>query len=128
MNPKQRKTVSKRPYIFLLFWSRGYGILVGIVAAVGYILAELFTQLITHDINYYAFHFWPMFMAALLAAALAYGMAKLLERCDKLQIVIDDGTGEEINLVRGDALFFLPVRYWPYIILVLGTILAIAHP
>ncbi|WP_319412367.1 hypothetical protein [uncultured Cohaesibacter sp.] len=61
---------------------------------------------------------------ALCATVAAYGVVTLLDRTDKGKLVIDAETGEEMLLKRGDSLFFIPVRFWFYL-LVLITIITL---
>ena len=107
----------------MIFW-RGYGILVGLFGFAGLVIAELLTRQLTKDESYYQAHSLPRLAGAVLAAILAYGCVKLLERNDKPRIVVDKATGQELQLRRGDTLFFIPVKYWPYIFFGIGAIVA----
>ena len=103
----------------LLIW-RGYGPLVAILAVLGFPIAETVTILATGDNNYYAGHVLPQFIGFVLAALIAYGSARILEKTDKPKILIDKETGKEIVLSRKDEIFFIPVKYVPYIIIAIG--------
>ena len=107
----------------MIIW-RGFGILVGIAGFIGFILAELITRGFTNSDTYYQAHTAPRLGGALLGAALAFGVVKILEMWEKPRIVIDKATGREMVLRRGDSLFFIPVRFWPYIIFGIGVVVA----
>jgi hypothetical protein len=107
----------------MIIW-RGLGILVGVAGFIGFLLAELVTRSVTNDEAFYQAHSWPRLLGAVLAASLAYGMVKILEKSDKPKIVIEKDTGRELELCRRDSLFFVPVKYWPYIFFVIGVIVA----
>jgi len=101
--------------------------LVGIAGFAGFALCELLTRWLEKDDGqYYQGHAWPKLAGAVLGALLAFGMVKILKKGNKPRIVIDKATGKEIQISRGDSLFFVPVRFWPYIILAIGVIVAIA--
>jgi len=107
----------------MIIW-RGFGIFVGIAGFIGFILAELLTRSLTESDTYYQAHAAPRLGGAVLGAALAFGAVKILEIWEKPRTVIDQATGREIILRRGDSLFFIPVRFWPYIILGIGVVVA----
>ena len=52
----------------------------------------------------------------------AYVVMSLLARSDKGKVVIDKESGEEILLKRGDSFFFIPLRFWFYLMCVLSVI------
>jgi hypothetical protein len=107
----------------MIIW-RGFGILVAIAGFIGFIVAELITRGITNSDTYYQAHSLPRLGGAVLGAVLAFGAVKLLKMWDKPRIVIDKATGREMVLRRGDSLFFVPARFWPYIIFVIGVVVA----
>jgi TRAP-type uncharacterized transport system fused permease subunit len=53
---------------------------------------------------------------ALLAAVGTWILSYFLNRREA-RVLVDSATGEKVVLRRGDSLFFLPVRFWPYLIL-----------
>ncbi|SNY90616.1 hypothetical protein SAMN04515647_0787 [Cohaesibacter sp. ES.047] len=52
----------------------------------------------------------------------AYVVMRLLARTDKGRVVIDKESGEEVLLKRGDNFFFIPLRFWFYLMCVLSVI------
>jgi hypothetical protein len=107
----------------MIIW-RGLGILVAIAGFAGFIAAEAITRAATNDLNYYQAHALPKLGGAVLGAAFAFGMTKLLARGNAPRVVIDKESGKEILLSRGDSFFFVPSKYIPYVVLVIGTIVA----
>jgi hypothetical protein len=103
----------------MLVW-RGYGILVVVLAVVANIatnaLAEHFWgKPLPHDIRGGA-----MFGGMLLAAALVYGLHLFVERSNQPRVVVDKATGQEITLKSAHDFFYVPIKFWPYILVVLG--------
>jgi hypothetical protein len=95
----------------MVFWS-GWGFLVILVLVVGlYFGVSLF-----HD------GWWGVATGLLLAAAGNFGVSHLLDR-RKERVLIDAATRQPVTLRNRDSLFFIPVRYWSSIFLVLGLIL-----
>ncbi len=107
----------------MLIW-RGWGILVVLAAFAGLLVADFVTRAVMHDEHYYSAHPLPKLVGALLATAFAFGVAKLLEKRNTPRTVIDKATGQEILLRRGDSFFFIPVRFLPYVILLILVIVA----
>jgi hypothetical protein len=105
----------------MIIW-RGFGFLVAVFIILGYGAAR-----------YTAEHLWgnPLpvgtrqgaeLIGMLLAAALVYGLHFALERSDKPRTVIDKETKQEIVLRSKHDLFFIPVKYWPYVLAGLGLL------
>ena len=107
-----------------IIW-KGYGIAVAVIGFLGFVLAQLATTAVTNDEAYYTDHPEPKLCGALLGAALAFGAVKLIERFYPPRIVIDKASGQEIVWHRGDSFFFIPIRFLPYAILVLGAAVAL---
>ena len=66
---------------------------------------------------------WFAFGNFVVVAAVLYGFAKLLEKIGKPKIVVEKETGNEIIIRRVDSLFFVPARFWPYIVLAFGVLI-----
>jgi len=67
-----------------------------------------------------------MFGGTFLASIATFITAKLLNRWNKPRVMIDKETGEELEVMRRDAFFGIPARYFPYVVMLVGTIVAIA--
>lgn len=99
----------------MIVWS-GWGFVValimtvwvGVVAAVGYTPRPRYLVAIA--------------LGAALAAGLNYAFARYIDRGGE-RVLIDPATGQQVVLRRRDSLFFIPVRYWTWIILGLGALL-----
>src|SRR4051794_26989266 len=57
---------------------------------------------------------------AVLAATATWVFSHLLDRRPK-RLLVDLATGERVVLRQNDSLFFIPVRFWPYLILMIGA-------
>jgi hypothetical protein len=108
----------------IIFW-RGWGILVAIAGMLGYAAVMLVIKACAADSRFFDTHVWAKLLAVAAGTLAAYGAVKYLEHSDQPRVVIDKHTGKEIELRRRDALFGVPVRYWPYLILGGGTLVAI---
>src|SRR5829696_7275512 len=106
----------------MVIWS-GFGIVVPFIALLTAAMAEFIAEAITGDDHFYQQHRWLILVAMILAAALNYGFHLLLLR-EKGRVVIDKETGQEITLRTRHALFFIPVRWWSLIFVIVGLVLA----
>jgi hypothetical protein len=98
-----------------------------LICVVSLAVTQAVTQKITGDDQFYYQHRWLFLVAMLFAAALTYGLHRMLLR-RKESVVIDKESGEEIALRSNDSLFFIPVRIWPAILVVLGIMAAVVGP
>jgi hypothetical protein len=104
----------------MLIW-RGWGILVVVVAFVCYHAARL-------TANHFLGSPLPnterpvvTLIGMLLAAVFVYALNVAIERSNRPQIVVDKTTGQEIALISKHDLFFIPIKFWPYILGALGV-------
>ncbi len=105
---------------FFFFGASGRGVLVGLIAGVCLLVADWLTGLYFHNSNYYSNHGWPKLAAFGAAAAVVW--------------LLNDGgadetvPGSELHEVRKqfftskDTLFFIPAKYWSWILLGLGVL------
>jgi len=107
----------------MIIW-RGLGILVVIAGFFGFLAAEVITRSVTKEEMYYQVHALPRLGGAVLGAAFAYGTTKLLAKGNAPRVVIDKKTGREILVRRGDSFFFVPSKYIPHAVLIIGVIVA----
>jgi hypothetical protein len=107
----------------MIIW-RGWGIAVVGLTFVVLILTELGVERMFSDENYYQARGWPKLVALVLSAALVWLLSNRLDR-RPARIVIDKATGQELTLRERDDLFFVPLRYWPAILIVAGIGFAI---
>jgi len=104
----------------MLIW-RGYGIFVAILTVVSYMVIRSSAEHLWGSPLSNEFRPGVELTGMLLAAALVYGLHFALKRLDEPRVVIDKSTGQEMHLIPKHDLFFIPVRFWPYILAVLGV-------
>ncbi len=104
----------------MIIWS-GLGFIVGIIGFGCLLLSEYITEFAFKDENYYQMHGWPKLAALLLAASLTWLLSTILDM-KKAKVLIDKETGQEVVLRPNHAFFFIPIRFWPYIYIVLGVV------
>jgi hypothetical protein len=109
----------------MLVW-RGAGILAAFVAAFGAIAAQIVFISISGDDHFVRNHWWAYFIVGLSAALAVWGFSRYLDR-DKGRVVIDKASGKEILLKKKHDIFFIPVRFWPYIIVGFTVLLYFAQ-
>ena len=101
----------------MIIW-RGRGFLIALIAFGGLLIAEFATQLIWGK-GYYQGHGWPKLAGFWLAALVVYALRSWLG-VGHVQVLVDKATGKEVELNKEAALFFIPARFWPTILCVLG--------
>ena len=101
----------------MLVWN-GKGYLVAVVAFIAALGAEYLSESYFADQNYYQAHGWPLAAALFAAGIISWFVGSYFHRQGS-RTVIDKATGQELTIGGGDALFFIPMRYW-------GPILAVA--
>lgn len=106
----------------MIIWS-GLGFLVAAVGFGALLFTEIISEKITGDDRFYQEHGWVILIGMLVAAVLTFGLHRLL-RLQKGRVVIDKETGEEETLGGDHSLFFIPVKWWPIIFVILGVVLA----
>ena len=105
----------------MIFW-RGYGIFVLVLTVVGYLAARFVAE-----------RYWgtPLpsdvrpgaeLVGMFFAAGLVFAFHLALERSSKPRAVIDKETGKEFLLKAKHDLFFIPVRFWPYVLAAFGVL------
>jgi hypothetical protein len=102
----------------MIVW-RGFGVAVVGLTFVALLLTELGVEGFFANDAYYQEHGWPKLLALVAAAGLVWLLSKQLEK-RPAQVVIDKQTGHEIALKNKHDLFFVPLRYWPTILVVGG--------
>ena len=104
----------------MIIW-RGRGIVIALVAFACLLLSEFVIEAAYADDRYYQSHGWPKLIAFWSAAALVYAFRSWLG-VGQLRTVIDKDTGQEIRLSSEGALFFVPARFWPAVLVGLGFV------
>jgi hypothetical protein len=102
----------------ILVW-RGFGWAVVGLTFVALILTELGVEKSFSDEQYYQDHGWPKLLGLALAAVLVWLLANYLEK-RPARVVIARTTAQELALRDKHDLFFVPLRFWPAILVVAG--------
>ena len=101
----------------------GFGFLI-FIAAIGFSVAVQGIVDAIYGAGYYSDHhkmFFPL--AMVLAAACVYLLyEEWLKKKEAPRELIDEKTGDKVTLHRQSSLFFIPFRYWTYILLGIGVL------
>jgi len=112
----------ERTGIIFFVWS-GLGFLVAVIGFAALLFTEIISEKITGDDQFYQEHGWVILIGMLIAAVLTFGLHRLL-LLQNGRVVLDKETGQEVTRRSNHSLFFIPVRWWPIVFVVLGVILA----
>lgn len=82
---------------------------------------EFLVEAAFHDDRYYQAHGWPKLVAFVVAAVIVGIVSRRLDRRPG-KVLIDPETGSEVILGGNHTFFFIPIAYWPPILLVLGVV------
>jgi hypothetical protein len=105
----------------MIVW-RGYGILVLVFTVLGYALGKVGAEQIWGAPLPAAYRPGSELAGMLLAAAIVYGLHRLIQSRQSPRAYIDKATGEEIIVHPKNDLFFIPMKIWPYILALLGLV------
>jgi hypothetical protein len=100
-----------------IIWS-GKGFWVPVVVFLSGLGMELFVRAHFHDDHYYPTHGWPIFCAFSFSAVVIATIAKM---CINERELRDVKTGEIVVLCQNHTFFFVNIKFWPYILVVLGA-------
>ena len=103
-----------------LFWS-GYGFLVPLVTFACALLTEMGVEALFKDPEYYQTHGWPLGLGLVLAAAALYALSERFGRVPT-RVLLDEATGERVEMRRRHSFFFVPMKGWAIVLIVLGCI------
>lgn len=108
----------------MIIWS-GWGFMVAVIVFVASLVTELTVESAFADESYYQSHAWPLVVALLVSAAVAWLWGSHLNK-QPGRTMIDKETGAEVVVGGGGhhRLFFIPMQYWGPIL----AALAIASP
>ena len=101
----------------MIIWS-GYGFAVVFFALIGLVIGRVLGDML--DIN----AAWPLALGLFIGAALNHFTALKLDKKEKT--LIDPETGQHVVFKRGDSLFWIPMKYWTYVIAALAVIMLVA--
>src|SRR4051812_27698483 len=103
----------------MIIWS-GYGFLVFIIVFINSLLANLITDNVTNEPGYYDKHLLPLGLSFVFSGLIILYLTKYFARKQK------EGKGtrvfDKVTIAGGDKnrLFFIPFRFWSYIMLAIG--------
>jgi len=100
-----------------LVWS-GKGFWVPVVTFLSGLGMEFFVRVHFHDDHYYQTHGWPIFCAFSFSAVVIATISKM---CVNERELRDVKTGEIVVLRQNHTFFFVNIKFWPYILVVLGA-------
>ena len=99
--------------MIFIIW-RGYGILAPVILVDITFILMMIIDSYTHTINYADAHRWIYSIGSLLGAGLCWPIGKYLNSKPG-RIVIDEKTGQRIELKKIHSCFFIPFEYWAVI-------------
>jgi hypothetical protein len=105
---------------------KGRGILVAAITIGSCLATQMATEAYYHNEMYFQQHGWPKFAALAVAA----GIVQLLLPNDHGEHLTDPQllVPSRNSLLRdSDQFFYIPVKHWPPILLVLGLLLCFVH-
>jgi hypothetical protein len=112
-DPFDNKHFEGNTYTTMIIWT-GWGFLAALVPFVTSLVTELVVEGATGSDTSYQDSKMPLFIALILSALIVYVVERKVRVADR--IVEDVKTKERLTVARKNSLFFIDLRYWPYII------------
>ena len=106
----------------MIVWS-GFGYLVLVAVGISLVSFELLVRTLTGDINYYSAHGWVIAIGVLLSALVLRLVLNWLAIDSSQKRLIDPQTNQVYLVGRKDHLFFVPLRYWPFVLMGIGFLM-----
>jgi hypothetical protein len=103
----------------MIIW-RGRGIVVALIAFGCLVVTEILTRGWFHDDTYYQQHGWPKLAGFLVAALIVWWLSGSSRSEDNSALAVQETQAPILR--RQDQLFFIPVRYWPLLLCLLGLV------
>ena len=94
----------------MIIW-RGWGFLVAVIVFGASLAAELITERLTGDDQFYQVQRWPLALALVVAAVTTWALGSYL-RGRAARVVIDKLNGRESTIGGDHRFFFVPMHYW----------------
>ncbi|SFK08442.1 MULTISPECIES: hypothetical protein [unclassified Bacillus (in: firmicutes)] len=107
----------------MIFW-RGKGMLVVLAWILGIIINTILFSILQVDTEHNPGFIFNGIFATIFIAMINYFFTKKFIS-DDVRTLVDEKTGERVQIKDNSSLFFIPNKYWTWIILVLGVVLVI---
>ena len=107
----------------MIIW-RGKGGLVFLSVVIGALLTNLVFSFLPIDTGYKARYILEGIVMTCVVALINYLFTKKFIS-NKIRVFVDEGTGERVQVKDRSSLFFIPNKYWTFIILIFGIIITI---
>jgi hypothetical protein len=103
-----------------IIWT-GKGFLVAVFAFGFSLMANLISNSLTGSGAYWDSHKWPLGVSLFVSAVACWFAGRFFQN-RKAQVLIDPRTGKEVVLQKSHTLFFVPMKWWGPILVMLGLI------
>ena len=99
--------------MFFILWT-GWGFLVPVIVGVGFVLTQTILNTIFGPYTYEDAA-WPKILATILTSVSIWFVGRYFNGKPG-RVMIDKKTGREVVFKRRNALFFIPMEYWAFIV------------
>jgi hypothetical protein len=104
----------------MIIWS-GFGFLVGVFGLLALVLTEYVSELLAGNESYYQENSWLRFVGMAFAALLTFILYQTIALVHRRGDTTSDHSDHSYILAREHSFFFISIRWWPVIFLVLGV-------
>jgi len=108
----------------MIIWN-GKGYLVAVIVFCCSLIGELISENVYDDDTYYQAHSAPLAIVLLISGIIVSTLARILDRRPKVRRLIDKETGEEVMVRTSDLFFFIPIKYWGPILILISLLVLI---
>ena len=99
----------------------GAGLLIPIMCFISFwFTRDFFDYTLSMGQGYFWVHSWTQMCATIVAAAACYGVGVYFNR-HRHRTLIDKKTGEEVRDGSQHTFFFVPMHWWAFVVLIIGT-------
>lgn len=106
----------------MIIWS-GLGFVVPIAIFCSLFAVEVSVEAFFDDASYYQTHGWPKLMGCCIAAAIIWVISLFIIKGRGKRTLVDPDTNEQFRVDTGGTFFFISIKWWPLITLILGIVL-----
>lgn len=107
----------------LLIW-RGAGPVVLIIGILVCLFTNIITSRVFEESNYFQNHLWAQVAALVITGLTCWVFGKYLHSRPS-QLVIDEATGQEVELKPAHDFMFIKIEYWGVIYLIAAVVLVL---